>query len=82
MLKRFGFKYDREIKDFYDDGALRLEYPNIDFILAISVEEEENEGNFILKQVFLIKNSETGRYNLFLDYPAIRHFWRIIDGLH
>lgn len=81
LLKRFGYKYDKDIRDFYDDGALSLEYSNIDFVLAISIEEEEHDGDLILKQVFLIKNIETGRYNLFLDYPAIRHFWRLIDGL-
>lgn len=81
LLKRFGYRYENETQEFYRDEAESLKYPHIDFVLAISIEEEEGEGDPILKQIFLMKNKETNRYDLYLDYPAIRHFWRLIDGL-
>ena len=81
LLRRFGYRYEKETQEFYKDETEPLKYPHIDFVLAISIEEEETEGDPVLKQMFLMKNKETNTYDLYLDYPAIRHFWRLIDGL-
>lgn len=81
LLRRFGYKYDKETKEFFKDETEPLKYPHIDFLLAISVEEEESESDPILKQMFLMKDKSANSYDLYLDYPAIRHFWRLIDGL-
>jgi hypothetical protein len=60
---------------------LKLEYPNIDFIVSISEQEESLENEDIKKHFFLIKNEVTGGYTFFNDYPPIKYFWKLIDSL-
>lgn len=81
LLRRFRFVYDSEIMQYNENLALSLVYPNIDFIISISEEEEYLENEDIKKQFFLIKNGVTGGYSFFNDYLPIRYFWRLIDGL-
>jgi len=81
LLRRFRYVYDAEIMQYNENPALALEYPNIDFIISISEEEESMKNENVKKQFFLIKNEVTGGYSFFNDYPPIKHFWRLIDGL-
>jgi len=81
LLRRFRYVYDSQIMQYSENLRLRLDYPNIDFIVSISVEEESLENEDIKKQFFLIKNTVTRGYSFFNDYPSIKHFWRLIDGL-
>jgi hypothetical protein len=81
LLRRFRFVYDSEIMQYNENSALSLGHPNIDFVISISEEEESLKNEDIKKQFFLIKNEITGGYSFFNDYPPIKHFWRLIDGL-
>jgi len=81
LLRRFRFVYDSEIMEYNENPVLAIVYPNIDFIISISDEEEYLENEDIKKQFFLMKNEVTGGYSFFNDYPPIRYFWRLIDGL-
>jgi hypothetical protein len=81
LLRRFRYIYDAEIMQYSEDLSLQLDYSNIDFIVSISEEEESLENEDIKKQFFIIKNEITGGYSFFNDYPPIKHFWRLIDGL-
>ena len=54
ILKRFGFTYDHDTNFFYDEynvGAdidgLVVQYPNIDFLISIEIDEE---GIFLMIQ--------------------------------
>ena len=81
LLRRFRYIYDSEIMQYSEDSKLDLSYPDIDFVISISEQEEALENEDIKKQFFLKKDETTGGYSLFNDYPPIRHFWRLIDGL-
>ncbi len=81
LLRRFRYIYDSEVMQYSEDLRLRLDYPNIDFIVSISEEEESLENEDIKKQFFLIKNTGAKGYSFFNDYPSIKYLWRLIDGL-
>lgn len=64
ILNRFGFSYDSFTGSFYDEykpedsiAGRAVEYPNIDFLISIEIDEEGNT-----KQYYLRKDNTTGRY--------------------
>ena len=81
LLRRFQYIYDGELMDYELNSNSAIMYQNIDFIMAISNEEEIQKKEIIKKQLFLVKNENDNKYSLFNDYPSIRYFWRLIDGL-
>ena len=83
ILNRFGFSYDNFSGDFYDEYNVKrrnpgrtVEYPNIDFLVSIEVDEEGNN-----KQFYLRKNNETGRYIKSVEYPVLKNIFSLTHGL-
>lgn len=79
ILNRFGWIYDKDLESWKDDSTVGIEYPHIDFIICIACLEEDEECTE--KQFFLIKDNESGRYILQLEYPIIKSFFGITDNL-
>ena len=77
ILKRFGYKYDREYLNFEIDNDSLKEYPNIDFVVCID-DKKEFVGKtdvFYNKFFFLGKNLiENSKYDLVLVPPFSFYF--------
>lgn len=69
MLKKFGYKYDSEIDSFIDDAPIT--FANIDFVVSL---DPNSDSSGSIKSFFLIKDSNTCRYILFLVPPTSKHF--------
>lgn len=79
ILNRFGFSYDSELDSWSENETLSLHYPSIDFIISIACLEEDD--TCIEKQFFLIKDTDSGKFILQLEYPIIKNFFGITDNL-
>jgi len=69
MLKKFGYKYDAEIDSYIDEAP--IEFQNIDFLVSIDSKSSLRGSG---KGFFLIKDSSTNRFILFLAPPTSKHF--------
>lgn len=69
MLKKFGYKYDAEIDSYIDEAT--IEFPNIDFLVSIDSNSSLSGSS---KGFFLVKDSNTNRFILFLAPPTSKHF--------
>lgn len=72
MLKKFGFSYDSEIDSYSNDTS--IEYPNIDFIVSL---DSNSNSSYISKSFFLIKDSFSNRYVLYIVPPTSKHFFNL-----
>lgn len=55
MLKKFGFRYDKEIDGYFDDISIEKDFPNIDFVLALAGNKsdgEESKDFFSIKDIY------------------------------
>jgi len=74
LLERFGLKYDEDLDSYAIDESLELKYPNLDFVMTISQEED------IDYQFFLKKNIGDNQFYLF-DSPVIEHLFTLVESL-
>ena len=77
MLKKFGFKYDKEIEGYIDDVSIQNEFEYIDFVLALDGSKREYESN---KDFFLIKDIISNRYVLKKKEPVSKDFFMLFGN--
>ncbi|TCL76424.1 hypothetical protein EDC14_1002183 [Hydrogenispora ethanolica] len=75
LLKMFGYRFDKDL-DSYINGMNR-EIHHLDFFLNIQKEDLE----CIEDQVYFLKDN-LGGYQLQYDYPMIKNFFALLDGLN
>ncbi len=73
VLRRFGYKFDRDVDGFIKDDQLPLAYNSLDFILCLD-DEFETSGNCEYSKAFFIKKGFDGNYNLFIEPPYMKYF--------
>ncbi|ADK06910.1 TPA: DUF6602 domain-containing protein [Bacillus anthracis] len=66
FIKKFGYKFDKELDAYVLDPTLNLQFPNIDFVICI---DDENSKYF-----FLIKDQINKQYMLYKSPPVIQYF--------
>jgi hypothetical protein len=83
ILNRFGFTYDISSDYFYDEydsgknvSGRVTEYPNIDFLISIEIDELGQN-----KQFYLRKNDVTGRYIKSVEYPVLKNLFSLTHSL-
>lgn len=78
MLKKFGFKYDKDIKGYFEDKSLKYEFENIDFILALDNREDETDKS---RAFFIIKDVFSNRYVLNKTEPVSKNFFMLFSNI-
>jgi len=73
FLINFGYKYNKLLKSFIYDKNLKLQYPNIDFILSLHKDDEKNA------QFYLRKDNQKSKYILSLDMPVSKDFFKLLE---
>lgn len=78
MLKKFGFRYDKEIDGYVDDMSIEIDFENIDFILALDGNNEYGEES---KDFFLIKDIYSNRFVLKKKEPVSKDFFVLFSNM-
>lgn len=76
MLKKFGFKYDKELDGYFDDISIENDFNSIDFILALDGNKTEVEDS---KDFFLIKDVYSNRFVLKKKEPVSKDFFMLFS---
>ena len=76
MLKKFGFKYDKELDGYFDDISIENDFNSIDFILALDGNKTEVEDS---KVFFLIKDVYSNRFVLKKKEPVSKDFFMLFS---
>ncbi len=82
LFKRFGFDYDEvnDLLQLQDESKanLRLDYPNIDFVLSIDKSDMSDEKSIYLQKARDRNNNPY--YVSLVDLPITKHLWKTIQG--
>lgn len=78
MLKKFGFRYDKELDGYFDDISIENDFGNIDFILALDGNKSEVEES---KSFFLIKDIYSNRFVLKKKEPVSKDFFMLFSNM-
>lgn len=78
MLKKFGFKYDKELDGYFDDISIENVFDSIDFILALDGNKTEVEDS---KDFFLIKDVYSNRFVLKKKEPVSKDFFMLFSNM-
>lgn len=78
MLKKFGFKYDKELDGYFDDISIENDFDNIDFILALNGNKADGEES---KDFFLIKDIYSNRFVLKKKEPVSKDFFMLFSNM-
>lgn len=78
MLKKFGFKYDKEIDGYIDDVSIQNEFNYIDFVLALDGSKGDSESS---KDFFLVKDIISNRFVLKKKEPVSKDFFMLFNSL-
>ena len=76
MLKKFGFKYDKELDGYFDEISIENDFNSIDFILALDGNKTEVEDS---KDFFLIKDVYSNRFVLKKKEPVSKDFFMLFS---
>ena len=81
-LERFGYHYDDESVMYLQDEELILQYPYIDFFVCI---DQSPYPDFTGTNEFFLRKdtslTSTGGYDLSENFPAIKDFLRMMQGI-
>lgn len=78
LLKKFGFRYDKEIEGYIEDSSIRNDFEYIDFVLALDGHKLESESS---KDFFLIKDIISNRYVLKKKEPVSKDFFMLFSNI-
>lgn len=78
MLKKFGFRYDKDIDGYIDDIRKENDFDNIDFVLAMDGNKSDGEES---KDFFLIKDIHSNRFVLKKKEPVSKDFFMLFSNL-
>lgn len=78
MLKKFGFKYDKELDGYFGDIGIENDFENIDFILALDGNKADGEES---KDFFLIKDVYSKRFVLKKKEPVSKDFFMLFSSM-
>ncbi|KGP78545.1 MULTISPECIES: hypothetical protein [unclassified Paenibacillus] len=78
MLKKFGFRYDKEIDGYIDDKSIDKDFEHIDFVLALDGKKEDEQES---KDFFLIKDMYSNRFVLKKKEPVSKDFFMLFSTL-
>lgn len=76
MLRRFGYRFDKELESYQYDDKIDVKYENIDFVLSIYKDEEEFNDDF-----YLAKDVTEKRFILFQNEPVSKYFFMKFSSL-
>lgn len=83
ILNRFGYTYDNFSDSYYDEfnpkkgiAGRPIEYPKIDFLISIEMDESGNN-----KQIYLRKDGSTGRFIRSVEYPVLKSLFSLTHSL-
>lgn len=78
ILKKFGFKYDKELDGYFDDISIENDFDNIDFILALDGNKADGGKS---KDIFLIKDVYSNRFVLKKKEPVSKDFFMLFSSM-
>lgn len=78
MLKKFGFRYDKEIDGYFDDISIEKDFSNIDFLLALDRNKLYGGES---KDFFLIKDIYSNRFVLKKKEPVSKDFFMLFSNI-
>lgn len=78
MLKKFAFRYDKEIDGYVDDSGIESDFEHIDFVLALDGKREDGEES---KDFFLIKDVYSNRFVLKKKEPVSKDFFMLFSNM-
>lgn len=78
MLRKFGYRYDKELDGYFDDISIEKDFPNIDFVLALAGNKSDGEES---KDFFLIKDIYSNRFVLKKKEPVSKDFFMLFSNI-
>lgn len=76
MLKRFGYKFDKELDQYNYHKSLDKDYRDIDFVICISKDEDRPDSDF-----YIAKDKIEDSFMLFKKEPVSQYFFREFSNL-
>jgi hypothetical protein len=79
LLRRFGYIYDKTLGSFELQDNPKIEYPNIDFMLALDKNDDDTTGE--KRSFFVVRDVTDNKFILYREPPVSKHFFKLLSPI-